>query len=249
MFPVLTCTTHDPNGQFVPLLEQWFPFLSERFQKIVISSSPGLHQATRGFLRHHGVEVHELNENLIGLNYKTAIVEGSKYGDIFYVDLDRALHWVASYPDELDRLLHEIGAKKWVIGERGERAMETHQKPLRETEPVFTLALDSFTGWGNHDYLSGAFSLAKPLAEILALKLTRPDQSWWGQYYMILHKAGYKPEFVSCEGLEWETPDRFGKEIAALGFDAWRAQFETAKEWSLRLAWLKQYIEGALAEG
>ncbi len=244
---VLTCTTHDPDGQFVPLLKKWFPAVRERFEKIVVSSSPGLHRQTHDLLTREGVEVHVLDRNDIGTNYRTAIRDGSKHGNIFYADLDRILHWAGLYPQELDQVLKAIGDAPWVVFERSAQALATHQKPLRETERWFTAFFDTLSGWGMHDYLSGEFYLKASLAELLNQKLTRTDQGWWGELYVILLKAGHRPVFIPCDGLEWETPDRFEDEIKALGLEAWRVRFETLKEWELRTKWALEFIDGALA--
>ncbi|MBI4133289.1 hypothetical protein HY478_01615 [Candidatus Uhrbacteria bacterium] len=242
----LACTTHDPNGNLASLLERWLPEVLKRFKTMVVSSSPGLNRATHNLLSANGVEVHVLDQNDIGVNYRTAIREGSKHGDIFYVDLDRILHWASTYPDELDRARTELNGKEWVLFERSVRALATHQRPLVETEKLFTIVVNAMSGWGMHDYLSGAFFLGKPTAEILNHKLTRTGQDWWGEYYITLLQAGCTPHFIACEGLEWETPDRFEKEIAAMGLEAWRARFETPDEWALRTRWATDFIEGAL---
>lgn len=245
---ILAATTHDPEGQFVPILEKWFSLVAARFEKIVVASSPGLHPETEKILRQSGADVYVIGKNIVGLNYRTAIKEAAKHGAVLYVDLDRILHWVSSFPEELDKIISALPGKEWVIFERNPRAMATHHEPLKATEPIFSLVIDSLSGWGRRDFLSGAFYFSKSVANLFCEKVTNDEQGWWGQYLVAMLKNGLRPEFISCEGLEWETPDRFQKEIElAGGFEKWKKQLEESpREWAMRVDWVTQWIDAAL---
>lgn len=249
MIPVLAATTYDPEGRFVPLLAQWMPTVRKRFPTIVVTTPPGLHRETRQLLTGEGIQICEISQNAIGRNYREAITRAAEVGDVLYVDLDRILHWVATYPDELDRTVAACAPHDWVVLERSARAFLTHQRPLRDTEHVFTTVLDSLCGWGPHDFLSGALYLSRDVARVLARNLHAEDQGWWGEYILTLKHEGHAPVFFSCEGLEWETPDRYQREIErAGGLVAWKTSIDTSvTEWESRVNWLEAYIRGARA--
>jgi len=57
---------------------------------------------------------------------------------------------------------------------------------------------------------------------------------------------GYKIGFTRARGLEWETPDRYRKEIEAEGYRRWLRGFETPAEWRRRVRVADEIIAGAL---
>jgi hypothetical protein len=54
---------------------------------------------------------------------------------------------------------------------------------------------------------------------------------------LILNREGYRIGHQRCEGLEFETADRFGAEIeAAGGYQAWEAEMDSdPRQWVFRL--------------
>jgi hypothetical protein len=48
---------------------------------------------------------------------------------------------------------------------------------------------------------------------------------------LLLNQVGFRVEYRQCEGLEFETGDRFGPEIeAAGGYEAWMAEIDAEPE-------------------
>jgi len=58
-----------------------------------------------------------------------------------------------------------------------------------------------------------------------------PGFGFYGEWPIIVFSKGYEIRFARVRGLEWETPDRFGKEIETEGYRRWRRGFETPAEW------------------
>jgi len=57
---------------------------------------------------------------------------------------------------------------------------------------------------------------------------------------------GYKIDFARVRGLEWETPDRFRKEIEVEGYRRWLRGFETPAEWRREVRVADEIVAGAL---
>ncbi|MFA7308469.1 MAG: hypothetical protein WC045_00170 [Patescibacteria group bacterium] len=245
---ILATTLYDPRGFYLPIITRWFPQVRQHFDKVIVVGNVNMFPETKEFLLSHGVELLTLSENNIGHVYRHALHAASVYGDVLYCDLDRALHWVAFYPEEFKDMLESVEKHDWVVLERSKRAFSSHHKQLKQTEPIFNGVLDLITSWGVHDYLSGAFFIKKSLISFLTNDLEGTDQSWWGEYYLSLYKKNTKPEFKAYEGLEWETPDRYQVGIeAAGGFDQWKQNLENSgREWENRVNFLQQFIDGAL---
>jgi len=73
-----------------------------------------------------------------------------------------------------------------------------------------------------------------------------PHPGFYGEWPVIVFAKGYKIDFARVRGLEWETPDRFRKEIGAEGYRRWLHGFETPAEWERRVRVADEIIAGAL---
>jgi hypothetical protein len=157
-------------------------------------------------------------------------------------DFDRAIHWVKHYPDELEAVIVAIPGYDLLILGRTARAWATHPLYQTETEPLFNRVFHLVSGrlW---DVGAGSRGLSRRAAETL-LEISREptlgvDAEW---PLLLLNHDDYRVEYRPCEGLEFETADRFGPEIeAAGGYAAWEAQMSASPQhWAFRLkvAWL-----------
>jgi len=73
-----------------------------------------------------------------------------------------------------------------------------------------------------------------------------PDFGFYGEWPVIVFAKGYKIGFTKVRGLEWETPDRFRKEIGVQGYRRWLRNFEDQAEWKRRVQAADEIVAGAL---
>jgi hypothetical protein len=152
-------------------------------------------------------------------------------------DFDRAIHWVAHYPEELESVIDKIPNYDLLVLGRTERAWTTHPPYQAETEPLFNKVFALATGL-SWDVGAGSRGFSRRGAEAV-LELSQEhsvgtDAEW---PLLLLSKDSYSVGFCACDGLEFETADRFGPEIeAAGGYEAWEAQISADPErWVFRM--------------
>jgi hypothetical protein len=165
-------------------------------------------------------------------------------------DFDRALHWIAHYPEELDTVIAAIPNYDLLVLGRTERAWATYPGYQAETEPLFNRVFALVTGlpW---DVGAGSRGLSRRAAQILLESSREPtvgvDAEW---PLLLVSRDGLRVGHRACEGLEFETADRFGPEIeSAGGYAAWQAQMDADPErWVFRLRLALMIAESALEQ-
>jgi hypothetical protein len=166
-------------------------------------------------------------------------------------DFDRALHWVAHYPLELDLVVGEIMHYDLLVLGRTPRAWATHPAYQAETEPLFNRVFALVTGmpW---DVGAGSRGLSRRAAEMLLQRSCEETVGVDAELPLLaLAQDGYRVGYRACEGLEFETADRFGPEIAAAGsYEAWEAQINSdPARWAYRLKVALLIAEAAVRYG
>lgn len=190
------------------------------------------------------VEKPEKHANEIGTGRRLALKAAVKDGVgeyIFYCDFDRLLHWIWRYPEELKRVLkNEVGKFDCTAVGRTERAFKTHPIEQREPEAATNEVIAKTVGLPKLDVTTGAFifnwstavAILKTYKEKASLfsSLSITDTEW----PMTAHLLGKTVGMIETEGLEFETPDAYRKEIAKLGYEEWLIQHFTEKEKAYR---------------
>jgi hypothetical protein len=240
----LAVTVHQPDERLARLTEVQLPALVTRYAALAAFCSRETHPAILDLLRHHGVSV-TLDDgeprgiNGIGDVRRATVRSGLQAGTshLQMCDFDRAIHWVANFPEELEDVIAGIPSYDLLVLGRTERAWVTHPPYQAETEPLFNKVFALATGlaW---DVGAGSRGLSRRAAETL-LRLSREmtvgvDAEW---PLLLLNREGYRLGHQRCEGLEFETADRFGAEIeAAGGYQAWEAEIDShPQQWVFRL--------------
>ena len=263
----LAATVHQRDERLVGLIEAQLPLLVARYAAISAYCSVDTHPAILEILRRHGVLVTVDGGQSAGI-YRTGVVRratvraGLRTGTPYLqlCDFDRALHWAAHHRTELETLIAELPAYDLLVLGRTERAWATHPPYQRETEPLFNRVFALATGraW---DVGAGSRGISRRGAEAV-LRLSRErtvgvDAEW---PLLLLNQAegpdaaagdAYRVGYRACEGLEFETADRFGPEIeAAGGYEQWEAEMSAdPRRWSYRLKVAQLIAEAAVRYG
>ena len=240
----LVVTVHQPDERLAALAEAQLPALAARYAEISAYCSASTHENILRILRAHGASVYADDEPSTGMYAighvrRRALRAGLEAGTshLQMCDFDRALHWMAHYPRELQEVITAItGCDLLVLG-RTDRAWATHPPYQAETEPLFNKIFALTTGlpW---DVGAGSRGFSKRGAEKLLELSEEPtigiDAEW---PLLLLGQEGYAVGYRACEGLEFETADRFAAEIEAAGsYEAWEAEMSAdPARWAFRL--------------
>jgi hypothetical protein len=254
----LAVTVHQPDERLVPLIEANLPTLAARYGALTAYCSRETHPTVVNLLRAQGAVV-QVNERPassihgIGPVRRQTIRLGLTAGTshLQMCDFDRAVHWVACWPQDLQAVLADIPNYDLLVLGRTDRAWATHPAYQTETEPLFNKVFALVTGqaW---DVGAGSRGLSRRAAETL-LEISKEmtvgiDAEW---PLLLLERGGFRVGHRRCEGLEFETADRFVPEIeAAGGYRAWEAQISTEPErWVFRLQVALLIAEAAVRYG
>ena len=240
----LVVTVHQPDEQLAALAEAQLPALAARYTEITAYCSASTHEGILRIMRSHGASVCIDDKPLAGMYAighvrRRALRAGLEAGTshLQMCDFDRALHWMAHYPRELQEVITAItGCDLLVLG-RTDRAWATHPPYQAETEPLFNKIFALTTGlpW---DVGAGSRGFSRRGAERLLELSKEPtigiDAEW---PLLLLGQECYAVGYRACEGLEFETADRFAAEIEAAGsYEAWEAEMSAdPARWAFRL--------------
>jgi hypothetical protein len=240
----LVVTVHQPDERLAGMAGATLPALVARYARMTAFCSGGTHPAILGLLRDHGATVEVDSASTAGIEHigevrRKMLRAGLRAGTshLQTCDFDRALHWAVHYPGELEAVIADIPNYDLLVLGRTDRAWATYPPYQAETEPLFNKVFALVTGqpW---DVGAGSRGLSRRAAEIL-LELSREqtigiDAEW---PLLLLERDSLCVGFRACEGLEFETADRFGPQIeAAGGYAAWEAQVSAdPARWTFRL--------------
>jgi hypothetical protein len=248
----LAVTIHQPDERLMALMEVQLPVLARHYDALVAYCSRDTHPAVLALLRRQGAAVEVDDEEPVGIRRigrvrRRTIRAGLRAGTthLQMCDFDRILHWVVHYPAELDDVIAEIGNYDLLILGRTERAWATHPLYQSETESLFNHVFYLATGhrW---DVGAGSRGLSRRAVELLLSISTEETVGVDAEWPVLLLKqppdcsfaeGGFCLGYRACDGLEFETADRFGPEIeAAGGYQAWIMQMSAdPARWAFRL--------------
>ena len=245
----LALTIHEPDDRLLPLLEAQLPALAARYAALVAHCSSQTHHSMLALLRAHGALVHvddQERPGILGIGEvrRQALRAGLEAGTthIQLCDFDRALHWSARHAAELEQVAGSLPHYDLLVLGRTHRAWATHPAYQTETEVLFNRVffLATRLPW---DLGAGCRGASRLAAERLLALSTDPTVGVDAEWPLLLLRAGTGSEpalrlgYRACEGLEFETADRFGPEIEAAGsYAAWLARMEAdPRHWAFRI--------------
>lgn len=199
-------------------------------------------------LRERGYSTFRAEDSVIS-SYQTALNRAltPNVDSLLYCDLDRALHWIKSNPQELETLATANYKNDLVLIGRTRRAFETHPETQTMTESIGNTVASQVLGFTKpQDVLGATWILTPALArKILNLKPSN-RYGFYTDWPITLWRSAQNPFYIEREGLEWETPDRYTKEIKTQGYNNWKIAFQTASEWRKRTEMLSDFIDSSM---
>ena len=236
----------------------YLPALAAQYSAVVTYCSGSTHGAILALLSECGALVHVYDQPSAGIegmgevrrrSLRAGLEAGTSH--LHLCDFDRALHWVAHYPQELAEVIADIPNYDLLVLGRTARAWATHPAYQAETEPLFNKVFTLVTGlpW---DVGASARGFSRRAADLVLTHSREQtigvDAEWpllmlgWDHL-----RAGHR----LCDGLEFETADCFGPEIeAAGGYEEWEAQMcADPARWAFRLKVALLIAEAAVRHG
>lgn len=239
---ILTSTLHDPEGCLCDLILSQRKSLGQLSPSLIVVVSPNTHRDDVKQLRHLGFEVSKGAETVVH-TYKKALwlAIRKEVGYLFYCDFDRLLHWAKAYPDELARVISIDGQHDFLILGRTPKAFMSHPETQRKTECIANLLGSRILGFKEtRDIISACWRMSTRLALILVETHCENSYGFYCEWPIRAWQLAKKPRYLEVDGLEWETPDKYMKEIQKLGFQAWLLKFQTQEEWKKRCDILRE---------
>ncbi len=227
----LAATHRDEEGRWMPVVERRLSLLAERYAGMVVLCAQDTVPAAVRQLREAGVQVAvdggPPGPERMGLArrqvLRMALEAGAQH--LHFCDLDRALHWVAWYPAELDQVLREVQEYDFLVLGRTPEAFASHPPDQTLTESLANTVFNLATGLG-WDIAAASRGLS---ARAVCYLLDHSQEATFGtdaEWPMLLRHAGtFRIGYRECDGLGFETADAYPDEVAAAGGrEAWRLQ-------------------------
>jgi hypothetical protein len=239
---ILAATHHDPEGRLTAQFVRVLPILREAFSNIAVLATDTTDAASLARIEGAEILVRQtppVGHVLLGRARRRAVQAGLELaGDqLLFCDLDRMLHWAEYHPDELLATVVALPQYDCTVLGRTDRAFASHPRTQRDTEAIVNSVFAQVSGkpW---DVTAAARGLSRRAA--LAILAGCPEESVgtdtvWPLFLM--QSGAFKVGYRATEGMEFETPDRFGDQVATLGsVQAWVDRLDgDAHEWVLRL--------------
>ncbi|MDH4209464.1 MAG: hypothetical protein OEV76_11365 [Anaerolineae bacterium] len=251
----LVATVHQPNDALSELTRATLPQLQALYGALVFLCSQTTSAEMLALLRASGATVHHERQQPtslsgIGRVRRRALRLGITTGcdHLHLCDFDRLLHWAAHYLDELQQVVGEIANYDLLILGRTERAFATHPPYQAETERLANLVFSKVYG-PERDITSGSRGLSRQAAERLLTHSREEGPGVDAEWPLIVSRfPELRSGYILCEGLEFETADRYQAEIAqAGGLERWlEAQSARPELWVQRLRVAYEIAEAAL---
>jgi predicted adenylyl cyclase CyaB len=234
----LAATLHDTTGALARDVRRWLCWLQARYAVVAVATSPPTSPRIVALLReagaYAGTPAADRRGPLYRLSIRRALASGA--GRVHYVDFDRALHWAATLPRELPRVLRVARRVPTLLIGRTRRAHLSHHRPLHATEGVVNRLFAERLGIaGRVDFLVPSFVVDRDGARRLLSRSRARDASIYGEWAALLAGLPGPMAYVECRGLDWETPDRHRRAVRRTGLATWRRRQETPAEWALRI--------------
>ena len=244
----LTTTWH-PHGE-LPRLQRFHPRLRTIFDAITIVMPPTVNELLIDTLNAMD-GVHALATHTWARGRHIALEESLKrpVSHLLYCDLDRLIHWVELFPDELATVALQAQTCDCLVVGRTERALLTHPRSLRDTEQIANDVFAHVTGCAYDICVATRGFSHAAAAHVMAVSRTETSLGVDGEWVYICQQAGFALDYVATEGMEWETPDQdlehaADAETRRKAADAFDAEMSS---WPGRLRIARAIIQGMLA--
>jgi hypothetical protein len=133
---------------------------------------------------------------------------------IHYADFDRLLRWVETRPEEWQRTVSAIQEADCLLVGRTPAAYATHPQALVQTEAISNRVISHLLG-RPVDVSAGSKGFSRTAAAyVIANTIPGHALGTDGEWPVLLQRAGFRVDYISVDGLDWESADRFQEQAA-----------------------------------
>ena len=131
-----------------------------------------------------------------------------------YADFDRLLRWVETEPVEWQKIVSMILEVDCLIIGRSDKAYQTHPQALIRTEAISNQVISHFLGM-EVDVSAGSKGFSREAAEYIVANC-EPGHALGtdAEWPIILKQAGFQLSYITADGLDWESADRYRDKAA-----------------------------------
>lgn len=215
---LLLASTWDPRGELTRFA-RLMPQFKGVYSGLVIVLPPAVeHQVIHALMEiaerewdvhHPGMVIVESEDWSAGryLALKTAVEKTPAF--VQYADCDRLIRWVETHPEEWQQVAERSQTIDCLIVGRTPAAYATHPRALVETEAISNCVVSYWLGRAM-DVSAGIKCFSFEAARFL-VNNTRPGRALGtdAEWPILLHRAGFRVDYLEVDGLEWESADRY----------------------------------------
>ncbi len=246
---ILACTTHDPNFRLGANVDDAVPLINDLFKEKCICYTA---LTSKDLI--HSLEENEFNaiesKTMKQVDTYTQVISEAKnkitnpaLEYIFYIDLDRLLHWATNFPKELKNVFIKYKGQEYYHIGRSKRAFGTHPPTQQTTEHIVNkLGSEIVEFPETRDIISVCYIINKRLAEKIIQVSHSTVTGFYCTWPLLFWKWAETKDYIEVGGLEWETPDQYEPEIKEIGYDNWLKSFQSQQEWKKRVGMLEDYL-------
>ena len=167
---------------------------------------------------------------------------------IHYADMDRLLRWAETRPAEWRNAVTRIEAGDYLIMGRSAPAYATHPQALVSTEAISNRLISQLVGQAL-DVSAGSKGFSRRAAQFL-VDQTQPGRALGadGAWTVLLHREGFRIDYLEVDGLDWETADRYQTRSADADQQQALAQAydQDPAHWAMRVEVALEIVEAGL---
>ena len=167
---------------------------------------------------------------------------------VHYADMDRLLRWAETRPDEWRKVVARIEDSDYLVMGRSAAAYATHPQALVRTEAISNHLISWLVGQ-TLDVSAGSKGFSRRAAQLI-VDHADPNRGLGadGAWTVLLHRAGYRIDYLEVDGLDWETADRYQSRSADVEQQQKLAEAydKDPAHWAMRVEVAMEIVEAGL---
>ena len=250
---IALAATWNPRGE-LERFEQLLPILEATYAQIVLSFPPVADERVVKLFREgrfSGRANLATIQNQVwswGRYMALKIALQSPVAHIHYADMDRLLRWVETRPEEWREATLRIADGDYLVMGRSAAAYATHPQALVKTEEISNHLISRLVGRAL-DVSAGSKGFSRRAAQFL-VDQTKPGKAIGtdGAWTVLLHRAGYRIDYIEVDGLDWETADRYQTTSASVDEQLKLAETydKDPAHWAMRVEFAMEIVQAGL---
>ena len=251
----LSFNIHNPNKGIVNNVTKYFPLISDFYEEMYAIATSVTHDDVISVLEAQGVQVIPQTGGGVGLEYigdarrqalQVSIRNDNEY--THFIEFDRLLQWVSSYPNELQEVVEKIPDYDFLVLGRTRRAFNTHTRCQIETEIISNKVISLLIG-KEMDFTCASRGISRNAGEVILEKSKATHCSTDSEWPIIIKYLTDIPiGYIQVDGLEFESLFRAPERVEeAGGLDAFKKGLDNDPEsWLHRIRLAEQICSTAI---